>query len=346
MVARRRRLISLTLSISLLAALFAAVPVQRASASDPNTYPITIVADGVSSGSYTVPDGNPDGIVLGDVASEFGFSLPLLLASNTGTGWGDCNVDGDTSDEGDYVWPTVAAARDGADYAFALCGGEEILFPTLIDGAAISIVAGEGDADAPNAWNGTSMISSITGTSGTFTWDGMDYFGELADPDEDGVSFADRDYPDAAEGAGTKVVVSASGYGVAAVDLERTGWDGTRVHYTIVKLKSNGRPMEVVNAFGGQTTNVVADGAPCTFYATTSTSPSVWRSFDCGGSWSPVVLSSDERAETTGNDGIEGMDKNSIVTGITTSGWPGEVAVIIQSKLWFSRDFGTTWNSF
>ncbi|MEY3683759.1 MAG: hypothetical protein RIS62_469, partial [Chloroflexota bacterium] len=346
MVARQRRLISLALSISLLAALFAAVPVQRASASDPNTYPITIVADGVSSGSYTVPDGNPDGIVLGDVASEFGFSLPLLLASNTGTGWGDCNVDGDTSDEGDYVWPTVAAARDGADYAFALCGGEEILFPTLIDGAAISIVAGEGDADAPNAWNGTSMISSITGTSGTFTWDGMDYFGELADPDEDGFSFVDRGYPDAAEGAGTKVVVSASGYGVAAVDLERTGWDGTRVHYTIVKLKSNGRPMEVVNAFGGQTTNVVADGAPCTFYATTSTSPSVWRSFDCGGSWSPVVLSSDERAETTGNDGIEGMDKNSIVTGITTSGWPGEVAVIIQSKLWFSRDFGTTWNSF
>ncbi len=346
MVARRRRLISLTLSISLLAALFAAVPVQRVSASDPNTYPIAIVAEGVTSGSYIVPDGNPDGIVLGDVASEFGFTLPLLLASNTGTGWGDCNVDGDTSDEGDYVWPTVAAARDGADYSFALCGGEEILFPTLIDGAAISVVAGEGDAAAPNAWNGTSMISSITGASGTFVWDGMDYFGELADPDDDGVSFVDRGYPDAAEGTGTKVVVSASGYGVAAVDLERTGWDGTRVHYTIIKLKSNGRPMEVVNAFGGQTTNIVADGAPCTFYATTSTSPSVWRSFDCGGTWSPVVLSSDERAETTGNDGIEGMDKNSIVSGITTSGWPGEVAVIIQSKLWFSRDFGTTWNNF
>jgi hypothetical protein len=190
------------------------------------------------------------------------------------------------------------------------------------------------------------MISSITGASGTFVWDGMDYFGTLADPDEDGLSFVDRNDPDPAEGVGTKVVVSASGYGVAAVDLERTAWAGTATRYTIVKLKSNGRPMEVVNAFGGQTTNIVADGAPCTFYATTSTSPSVWRSFDCGGTWSPVVLSSDERAETTGNDGVEGMDKNSIVSGITTSGWPGEVAVIIQSKLWFSRDFGTTWNSF
>ncbi|MCX5973015.1 MAG: hypothetical protein NTV27_05710 [Chloroflexi bacterium] len=346
MVARRRHLVSLTLSISLIAALFAAVPTQRAYASDPPTYSIAIVADGVTSGSYAVPAGNPDGITIGDVASEFGFTLPLILATNTGTGWGDCDADGDTSDAGDYVWPTVAAARDGANYTFTLCGGEEILFPTLIDGAAISVVAGEGDPAAPNAWNGTSMISSITGTSGTFVWDGMDYFGALADPDEDGISFVDRNAPDAAEGAGTKVVVSASGYGVAAVDLERTAWDGTADHYTIVKLKSNGRPMEVVNAFGGQTTNIVADGAPCTFYATTSTSPSVWRSFDCGGTWSPVVLSSDERAETTGNDGVEGMDKNSIVSGITTSGWPGEVAVIIQSKLWFSRDFGTTWNSF
>ena len=346
MVARRRHLVSLTLSISLIAALFAAVPTQRAYASDPPTYSIAIVADGVTSGSYTVPAGNPDGIAIGDVASEFGFTLPLILATNTGTGWGDCDADGDTSDAGDYVWPTVAAARDGANHTFTLCGGEEILFPTLIDGAAISVVAGEGDPAAPNAWNGTSMISSITGTSGTFVWDGMDYFGELADPDEDGISFIDRNAPDAAEGAGTKVVVSASGYGVAAVDLERTAWDGTAAHYTIVKLKSNGRPMEVVNAFGGQTTNIVADGAPCTFYATTSTSPSVWRSFDCGGTWSPVVLSSDERAETTGNDGVEGMDKNSIVSGITTSGWPGEVAVIIQSKLWFSRDFGTTWNNF
>lgn len=346
MVARQRRLLSLSLSISLLAALFAAVPTQRAFASDPPTYSIAVVADGVTSGSYTVPAGNPDAITVGDVASEFGFTLPLILATNTGTGWGDCDGDGDTNDAGDYVWPTVAAARDGASYTFTLCGGEEILFPTLIDGAAISVVAGEGDPAAPNAWNGTSMISSITGTSGTFVWDGMDYFGALADPDEDGISFVDRPNTESAEGDGTKVVVSASGYGVAAVDLERTAWVGTADHYTIVKLKSNGRPMEVVNAFGGQTTNIVADGAPCTFYATTSTSPSVWRSFDCGGTWSPVVLSSDERAETTGNDGVEGMDKNSIVSGITTSGWPGEVAVIIQSKLWFSRDFGTTWNSF
>jgi hypothetical protein len=145
---------------------------------------------------------------------------------------------------------------------------------------------------------------------------------------------------------GTKVVVSASGYGVAATNLELTAWNGSNNYYTIVSLKSNGRPMEVVNAFGGQTTNIVADGAPCTFYATTSTSPSVWRSFDCGGTWSPVVLSSDERAETTGNDGVEGIEKNSIVSSITTSGWPGEVAVIMQSKLWFSRDFGTSWNSF
>ena len=346
MVARRRRLTSLALSISLLAALFAAIPTQRVYASDPPTFVIAVVADGEVSGSYTVPAGYPEAFTIGDVASEYGFSLALIFSTNDGTGWGDCNGDGDTSDAGDYDWPTVAEARDGASSTFALCGGEEILFPTLVDGATISVVAGEGDPAAPNAWNGTSMISSITGTSGTFVWDGKDYFGALADPDEDGLSFVDRGDPDPTEGLGTKVVVSASGYGVAAVDFERTAWSGTAARYTIVELKSNGRPMEVVNAFGGQTTNIVADGAPCTFYATTSTSPSVWRSFDCGGTWSPVVLSSDERAETTSNDGVEGLDKNSIVSGITTSGWPGEVAVIIQSKIWFSRDFGTSWNSF
>ena len=346
MPARQHRVISLGVSLALLTTLFFGVPAPRVLASDPPIYTVSVVAQGETNGSYTVPTGNPDGILLGDISSEFGYSIPLLLATNTGTGWGDCNTDGDITDVGDYDWPTVTEAREGASYAFALCGGEEILFPVLVDGAAISIVAGEGDASAPNAWNGTSMISSITGVSGTFVWDGLDYFGNLADPDGDGSSFVDRGYPDAIEGTGTKVVVSASGYGVAASDLELNDWDGGANHYTIVSLKSNGRPMEVVNAFGGQTTNVVADGAPCTFYTTTTTSPSVWRSFDCGGTWSPVVLSSDERAETTGNDGIEGMDKNSIVSGITTSGWPGEVAVIIQGKLWFSRDFGTTWNSF
>ncbi|MFM9165469.1 MAG: hypothetical protein ACKOQO_01440, partial [Candidatus Limnocylindrus sp.] len=109
MVARQRRLISLTLSASLLAALFAAVPVLADSLAPP-TYSIAVVADGETSGSYTVPTGNPDSITLGDISSEFGFTLPLILATNSGTGWGDCNTNGDTSDLGDYVWPTVAQA--------------------------------------------------------------------------------------------------------------------------------------------------------------------------------------------------------------------------------------------
>ena len=340
MVTRQRRLTSLTLSLALLGTLFVGVPAQRVAAVGDPIYRIAVIAEGQVDGSYTVPSGNPDSFTLDDIASEFGLPVALLLQVNTGTGWGDCNSDGDITDVGDYDWPTVTEARNGSATNFALCGAEVIQFPVFIEGATISVVAGAGSGATVNAWSGTSMTSSITGASGTFNWDRTDYFGNIADPDSDATPF------EADEMVGTKVVVSASGYGVAATDLELTAWNGSSNYYTIVSLKSNGRPMEVVNAFGGQTTNVVADGAPCTFYTTTSTSPSLWRSFDCGGTWSPVVLSSDERAETTGNDGVEGMDKNSIVTGITTSGWPGEVAVIMQSKLWFSRDFGTSWNSF
>jgi hypothetical protein len=340
MVARRRHLASLTLSLALIGTLFVGVPAQRVAAVGDPIYRIAVIAEGEVDGSYTVPSGNPDSVPLDDIASEFGLPVALLLQVNTGTGWGDCNSDGDIADTGDYDWPTVTEARNGSATNFALCGDEVIQFPKLIEGATISVVAGAGSGATVNAWSGTSMTSSITGASGTFNWDRTDYFGNIADPDSDATPF------EAEEMVGTKVVVSASGYGVAATNLELIAWNESANYYTIVSLKSNGRPMEVVNAFGGQTTNIVADGAPCTFYATTSTSPSVWRSFDCGGTWSPVVLSSDERAETTGNDGVEGIEKNSIVSSITTSGWPGEVAVIMQSKLWFSRDFGTSWNSF
>ena len=340
MVTSQRRLTSLTLSLALLGTLFVGVPAQRVAAVGDPIYRIAVIAEGEVDGSYTVPSGNPDSFTLNDIASEYGLSVALLLQANSGIGWGDCNSDGDITGTGDYDWPTVTEARNGSATTFALCGDEVIQFPKLIEGATISVVAGAGSGATVNAWSGTSMTSSITGASGTFNWDRTDYFGDIADPDSDSSPFEDT------EMAGTKVVVSASGYGVAATNLELTAWNGSNSYYTIVSLKSNGRPMEVVNAFGGQTTNIVADGAPCTFYTTTSTSPSLWRSFDCGGTWSPVVLSSDERAETTGNDGVEGMDKNSIVSGITTSGWPGEVAVIMQGKLWFSRDFGTSWNSF
>ncbi len=36
------------------------------------------------------------------------------------------------------------------------------------------------------------------------------------------------------EMVGTKVVVSASGYGVAATNLELTAWNGSNSYYTIV----------------------------------------------------------------------------------------------------------------
>jgi hypothetical protein len=344
MSARQHRRIAPLLSALILFGLLLGTPVRVAVASSPS-WKVFAIGSGESVGSFIVPSGNPGSVTLSDLATDYGYALPLLLAANSGSSWGDCNLDGDRSDAGEYTWPTIAQARDGASTSIVFCGDEEVLLPKLVEGAAISIVAGAGGGTEPNSWNGTSIISATTSAAGLFTWDGTDYFGTPADLNQDGTPINGLAAADD-ELIGTKVVVSASGYGVAAANLERIAFGGTNTRYTIISLVSNGRPMEVVNAFGGQTTNVAADGAPCTFYVTTSTSPSLWRSFDCGGTWAPVVLSSDERAETAANDGVEGIEKNAVVSDITTSGWPGEVAVTIQGKLWFSRDFGTSWNSF
>lgn len=125
-----------------------------------------------------------------------------------------------------------------------------------------------------------------------------------------------------------------------------------------VSLPDNERPLSYVNAFGAQVTSVVTDGEPGVFYATTNSIPSFYRTTDYGGSWAPVVLSSDvQDSATGGSTEFLGLDGSSVVRDITTSGYPGEVAVLLNSQdmsqnpprqvltIWYSRDFGTSWQS-
>jgi hypothetical protein len=106
-----------------------------------------------------------------------------------------------------------------------------------------------------------------------------------------------------------------------------------------VSLVSSGTRFTGLGAFGGQVGTVVSDGGKSgLFYANTTSSPSLYRTADHGGSWVPVTVSSDDA-----DDGIDGKNAASIPA---TSGYPGEIAAVVGSKLYYSRDFGVSWRSF
>ena len=103
-------------------------------------------------------------------------------------------------------------------------------------------------------------------------------------------------------------------------------------------LTASASPFTSLNAFGSQTGTIVADGKTGVFYLNTTTIPSLFRTADYGGNWVPVP--------TTSDDPLKGIDGTATVGGPTTSGFPGEIAASVGGKVWYSRDFGVTWNSF
>ncbi len=103
-------------------------------------------------------------------------------------------------------------------------------------------------------------------------------------------------------------------------------------------LTASPSPFTSLNAFGAQTGTIVADGKTGVFYLNTTTIPSLFRTADYGGNWVPVA--------TTSDDPTNGIDGTATVGGPTTSGFPGEIAASVGSKVWYSRDFGVTWKSF
>jgi hypothetical protein len=152
----------------------------------------------------------------------------------------------------------------------------------------------------------TRSYGGITGASGTHTFAGV-----TADT-----------YTVTASAPGTTVgtATAASGATTAAVTVT-----------------SSGTVFSGLGAYGSQTGAVMADGRSGIFYLSTTAIPSLYRTYDYGGTWAPVTLASDDSAN--------GLPATQTVSALTTSGSPGEVAAIVGNAVYYSRDFGVTWKS-
>jgi hypothetical protein len=144
-----------------------------------------------------------------------------------------------------------------------------------------------------------------------------------------------------------QVAANAPGYMAATETVQVSGSTSTNVALT--RTSSTFTPLPV---FGMESGWVVADGEPGVFYAWDFVIPQLFRTDDYGGDWLPV---------TSGNDDpVNGLPKDSALRYgntralVTTSGYPGEVAVVLapenatgagQEDVFYSTDFGVTWQA-
>lgn len=130
------------------------------------------------------------------------------------------------------------------------------------------------------------------------------------------------------------MTVSAPGYVVSAQpSVTITALDPS----LDVSLTDSGAMFDGLGADGAQTSAILSDGLSGVFYLTATSIPSLYRTADYGGHWAPVTISTD--------DPLAGIDGSGTAAGATTSGFPGEIAAVVDNKVWFSRDFGNTWKS-
>lgn len=193
-----------------------------------------------------------------------------------------------------------ALAALGLLCAFALTASAQDLVVTVTNGGtpvqgAFVSIVGTDPARARGG---------ITGTTGTHTFS---------------VVTADT-YTVTASAPGTTVGTATAASGATAA---------------AVSVTSSGTVFTGLGAFGSQTGAVVADGRSGIFYLSTTAIPSLYRTYDYGGTWAPVTLKSD--------DSTNGLPATQSVSALTTSGTPGEVAAVVGSEVYYSRDFGVTW---
>jgi hypothetical protein len=130
------------------------------------------------------------------------------------------------------------------------------------------------------------------------------------------------------------VRASLRGYAVGSTAVTVSG---ANVSATVT-LVSSGAVLELLPAYGGQVGTVVADGVSGVFYANTTGLPSLYRTSDYGATWVPVTLDVD--------DADEGATSTAVLASPATSGFPGEIAATAGGRVYWSRDFGTTWDQF
>lgn len=126
---------------------------------------------------------------------------------------------------------------------------------------------------------------------------------------------------------------NASGYIVTAPGFKPKTGNSVASATVTLEASTNSR-LATANAYGGQVTSLAADGGSGISYVTTpEAKPSLWRSTDYGGSWSAVPTTADSAT---------GIPQEQ-VSEVFTSGVEGEVAAVLNSGLYYSRDYGTTW---
>ena len=137
------------------------------------------------------------------------------------------------------------------------------------------------------------------------------------------------------ESTGAGLVVAAPGFQIKTVQ-------GATAQ-TVQLTASTKSKLSYANAFGAQVRTIAADGESGVYYATSDAQPTVWRTSDYAGSWSPVPTTADSEVASAAKPGA--MPQTEAAGEIFTSGVKGEVAVQVGQNLYYSRTYGNTWST-
>ena len=137
------------------------------------------------------------------------------------------------------------------------------------------------------------------------------------------------------EAGGAGLVVAAPGF------VTKTA--SSAAAQTVALTASTKSKLSYANAFGAQVRTIAADGESGVYYATSDAQPTVWRTSDYAGSWSPVPTSADSEVASATAAGA--MPQTDAASEIFTSGVKGEVGVQVGQNLYFSRTYGNTWST-
>jgi hypothetical protein len=137
------------------------------------------------------------------------------------------------------------------------------------------------------------------------------------------------------ESGGAGLVVAAPGF--------QTKTASGATAQTVALAASTKSKLSYANAFGAQVRTIAADGESGVYYATSDAQPTVWRTSDYAGSWSPVPTTADSEAASATAAGA--MPQSEAAGEIFTSGVKGEVAVQVGQNLYYSRTYGNTWTT-
>lgn len=187
--------------------------------------------------------------------------------------------------------------------------------PAYADGILTGRVS-DGETGIPGAF------VAVVGTAGRFTT----------------VTDDEGDYSVDALPAGA-YTVSAQAPKYAAGRAAVTVTDDSTAAASLV-LVSSGSMLSSAPVYGAQIGTVLSGGVSGVFYATTSVIPQIFRTSDYGGTWSPVTTSADDP-----QNGLSGVSPLSNKAAVAVSTVPGEIAVIMSSRIRYSRDFGITWQT-